>query len=97
MILRRPVFLVLAGVVALLTPTALASPPDPTWISGLYDDADYDDAVLAVMGAVASCGPLALSDLLVERIVVAVVSPIATSPAPILPLAASHTRAPPIA
>jgi len=34
-------------------------PPDQTWISGLYDNADYDDAVLAVIdsdGAPASGG-----------------------------------------
>ena len=29
-----------------LTPLAYASPPDQTWIGGLYDDADYDDVVL---------------------------------------------------
>ncbi len=37
-----------------LTPLAYASPPDQTWLAGLYDNADYDDAVLAVtstMGA----------------------------------------------
>ena len=28
---------------------AHASPPDPTWIPGLYDDADYDDVVLALL------------------------------------------------
>jgi len=26
-------------------PLAYASPPDPTWIPGVYDAADYDDAV----------------------------------------------------
>src|SRR2546425_7611117 len=37
------------GAVALvaLVPLAHASPPDPTWIPGLYDNADHDDAVLA--------------------------------------------------
>lgn len=27
---------------------AAASPPDPLWLPGVYDDADYDDVVLAV-------------------------------------------------
>ena len=44
---RLAALLLLASAVALL-PLAYASPPDPTWIGGLYDDADYDDVVLAV-------------------------------------------------
>jgi len=42
-------------VFSLVTVTSLchASPPDPTWFAGLYDDADYDDVVRAVAGAIA--------------------------------------------
>jgi hypothetical protein len=29
-----------------LTALAYASPPDPSWIPGIYDGADYDDVVL---------------------------------------------------
>ena len=29
---------------------AHASPPDPTWIAGLYDDADHDDVILLLLG-----------------------------------------------
>ena len=45
---------VLLLVIALLAlqPLAQASPPDPTWIPGLWDDSDYDDVVLVVTGAV---------------------------------------------
>src|SRR5262245_60492519 len=38
-------------VVLVLGPLAHASPPDPVWIAGIYDDADYDDAVVAVVSA----------------------------------------------
>lgn len=40
----------LAVIIALLTmtPAAYASPPDPTWITGLYDNADYDDVVVLI-------------------------------------------------
>lgn len=46
------------GVIALvmiaqasLSAIAFASPADPSWISGIYDDADYDDVVaLAATG-----------------------------------------------
>jgi hypothetical protein len=92
---RRLVFLVLVGVVAALTPAALASPPDQTWIPGVYDNADYDDAVLAVTAAVASCEPAAPNHPRVERLLVAVVSPSDDDLARPLPLVARHTRAPP--
>ena len=36
--------LVIATLVALL-PLAYASPPDPSWVAGFWDDADYDDVV----------------------------------------------------
>jgi hypothetical protein len=34
--------LVCCGTLPLL---AQASPPDPTWLPGIYDDADYDDVI----------------------------------------------------
>ncbi len=36
---------VVAGVLAILVSLAYASPTDPTWIAGIYDNADYDDVV----------------------------------------------------
>ncbi|SRR5712692_9949601 len=39
-------------VVASLGPLAHASPPDPTYIPGLYDDADHDDVILLVLSTV---------------------------------------------
>jgi hypothetical protein len=46
--------LALASLVVLagLGPLAHATPPDPTYIPGLYDDADYDDVVLLVLSTV---------------------------------------------
>jgi len=41
----------LLPVLLALVPLAYASPPDPTWLAGFYDDADYDDAVVAVVAA----------------------------------------------
>ena len=35
-------------VLVLLTPIAYASPPDPSWIHGLYDGGDFDDVVVVV-------------------------------------------------
>ncbi len=50
MILRLPVTAHLVLVLSALGPLASASPPDPGWIGGFYDAADYDDVVLAVTG-----------------------------------------------
>jgi len=53
-VIRRLVLLILAGATIGLSPLALACPPDQHWLTGLYDDADYDDVVLAVTSSVAS-------------------------------------------
>lgn len=45
---------VLAGSLTVLTSLCHASRPDPTWIAGLYDDADHDDVVLDLLGLVAT-------------------------------------------
>ena len=37
--------LMLVAIVGILTPIAQASPPDPSWIRGMYDDNDFDDVV----------------------------------------------------
>ena len=37
--------LVLLACCGTLPLSAAASPPDPTWVPGFYDDADYDDVI----------------------------------------------------
>lgn len=39
--------LILLASPAALVPLAHASPPDPAWIRGIYDNADYDEVVAA--------------------------------------------------
>ncbi len=52
-----------------LVPLANASPPDQTWISGFYDNGDYDDVILIATSTVGSvevepavpdCSPLSV-------------------------------------
>ena len=42
-----PILVVALSVAAIsaVTPLAYASPPDPSWVKGIYDDADFDDVV----------------------------------------------------
>ena len=42
------IFLLAALVISVVC-LAHASPPDPTWIPGIYDTADFDDAILAML------------------------------------------------
>jgi hypothetical protein len=42
-----PVVLFLLLTLSALVPLALASPPDPLWIGGVFDAGDFDDVVVA--------------------------------------------------
>jgi len=93
--MRRLVLLVLAGITIGLTPSALACPPDQHWLGGLYDDADYDDVVLAVTSSVASVESQSLSrESRLAESPVAVLSPTDES-LRAAPRLSSSTRGPP--
>ena len=62
--------LVLATLVTVV-PLAYASPPDPTWVPGFYDNADFDEAVLAVVSVDAATSA-EMPILLVSKAVVPV-------------------------
>jgi hypothetical protein len=42
---------------------AHASPPDPGWIPGIYDDADYDDVVTRIVSGTGSVDPDIVDEL----------------------------------
>ena len=44
---------VLIAVLIGLTPVAYADPPDPTWVSGFWDDDDFDNTVIIIANAFA--------------------------------------------
>jgi hypothetical protein len=93
--IRRVLLLLLAGALLALTPAAHASPPDQTWIAGLYDNADYDDAILAVMASIASLDRQPLHDPQCVDFAVAFVLAIDESLHATPSLSSNHTRAPP--
>ncbi len=49
---RSLALLLLLPSVAALPVLAYASPPDPSWIQGIFDGADYDDVVVLVAATV---------------------------------------------
>ena len=61
--LRALLVLVLMGLVVGLTPAAYALPPDPTWISGFWDDADYDDVNIMITSSVGAVDVLSLCEI----------------------------------
>ena len=46
--IRLATFLSIVVTLILIAPIAFASPPDPSWIAGIYDGADGDDVVALV-------------------------------------------------
>ena len=92
---RRLAAILLTAALATLTPLAHGSPPDPTWIAGLYDDADYDDAVLAAVASVASLDFRPSHERKCDGGVVGVALLIDESLYPTPPLSSNHTRGPP--
>jgi hypothetical protein len=92
---RRAWVIVMLCVMGALTPLAHASPADPTWIGGFYDDADYDDVILIVTGGVTAVEAVAVGP--VGPVVVCLGSIDSSRPrtVPAHPLESPSPRAPP--
>lgn len=98
---RRALALVLIGGFVALTPLGYASPPDPSWLAGLYDEADYDD-VIGLLQQSAVTDTYAASDSAPDwdighSLRVLEILPDLSNPAPaMLSLLAPPCRAPPL-
>jgi len=65
MIRRVPILALLFALVTVLIvllPLAYAEPPDPTWVSGYFDDGDGDDTVFVVTSSLATVDSFPLCD-----------------------------------
>jgi hypothetical protein len=93
--LRFSALLVLGGVLALLTPLALASPPDPSWIRGVYDDGDLDNVVMLIMSSAGVLEPSPLDKACSVPLVIALLHQTEESPVASEVLSLSYARAPP--
>lgn len=97
MMVRRMLAPVVLVALLTLTPVAYASPPDETWISGIYDNDDFDDVILVITGHLGAVAPdvVRLSRPLayIVRLVVLVGTDAPTVPAP----SSGPIRAPPLA
>ena len=93
--LRSFVIGLLVGTILALAPLAQASPPDQTWIPGLYDNADYDDVVSAATAVLASLEPWPIPALGFRGTVVDLVKHLDECAHATLRTSSTQTRAPP--
>ena len=89
--------LLLVAVVGILTPIAQASPPDPSWIRGMYDDADFDDVVALITSGSGLVSEITRVELRPDLIVIAAILLPDDGPVSSLSLASAQPRAPPAA
>ena len=85
----------LVGVLLTLRVLADANPPDPTWIAGFWDDADYDDVVILITSTsgIADANPFV--EVKPLRVFIAAVTTDDHQPVPALASSLRHSRAPP--
>src|SRR5262245_15563672 len=65
----RVVVLLAIALGIMLHPLAAASPPDPTWIPGFYDAADFDDVVIHIGLMASLCDAFATPSLALDSLV----------------------------
>ena len=94
---RPLVGLSLIATVVALAPAAHASPPDQTWIAGLYDNGDFDDVVLLITGDLGAIQPSTVSPLRPVAAAVGLVTPMDSEPRRPSPQSSDLSRAPPLA
>jgi hypothetical protein len=87
--------LVLVALMLTLTGAAYASPPDPTWIPGLYDDDDFDNVVDFIISSSGLAGALVITDLCFIGNPIVLQLQSADGVVAFIPLSACGPRAPP--
>ena len=93
--MRRRAWPVIALAAPLTSVAAMAhaSPPNPSWIAGIYDESDFDDVVALVTQAASSIHTTSQDDRSPEPVVVEFLGPISEQAPLSSPL--SPTRGPP--
>ena len=93
---RRTVGLLLVGVLVVLTALAYASPPDPSYLGGLWDDQDYDDVVILATSTALAVDGHPGPDIAIRPVVVGDSSTAGDLRIPIYRLGSQPSRAPPL-
>src|SRR5438552_19206160 len=85
----------LLGALLALPPLAHASPTDPVWIPGFYDDNDYDDVILFIIGAVGAVDSRVVEPIGPVVVCVGLITPRRARSTLAHPIESLSTRAPP--
>jgi hypothetical protein len=93
--LRAPAIWLNVAVLCALVPLAYATPPDPTYVAGFWDNDDYDDVVILATSAIGSIDTYLTSHLTRLPVVVALVLPGEDELLPAASLSPHAPRAPP--
>jgi hypothetical protein len=81
--------------VCLLALLAYASPPDPSWIRGIYDGGDFDDVVILVTSGTGTTTPIPLTHLQMIPCIVGPSLQLEENPIPVRHSPTVPSRAPP--
>jgi hypothetical protein len=82
---------------AAISALAFASPADPSWISGIYDDADYDDLVALAAAGTGNTAPVVPTVLRPRPLLAGRLLDGGEPAAPVRPGSALRIRPPPAA
>jgi len=95
--MRRLLAVLIVSTLAAVVPMAHANPPDPTWIAGIWDAADFDEAILSLTAGDAL--PLASVPVLLSLTLILLGPALfpASAFAALRPRRAAADRAPPLA
>ncbi len=93
---RAPLAILLLGTLLTLPPLAQASPTDPTWIPGFYDDNDYDDVILFITGAVTAVDTHIADAVGLVAVCLGLIPPSRRQSVSARPSGSLSTRAPPL-
>jgi hypothetical protein len=92
---RAPLAILLLSVMLALPPVAHAAPTDPGWIPGFYDDNDYDDIILFIIGAVGAIDSGLVNPVGPVIIYLGLITPSRPQAISFRPFESLSTRAPP--
>jgi hypothetical protein len=91
------IYLPIVFTLILLPAIAFASPPDPSWIRGVYDDADFDDVVCLIIANTGLVHDVASVEGRPDFVLMGAEVPRDDRSVALLSLGSSQPRAPPAA
>ena len=94
--LRSSLLLVLIGVLVSVTPLAYTSPPDPSWIGGIYDGGDFDDVVVFIVSVAALGEPVVSANARPAPLIIGCAPQAGEMPIPSAAFSSNPVRAPPV-